>query len=741
MNDQAPQNASQNTFGVQGGPEAQSEPFYISATASLAELRPRILKFDNEFAVFGHDGDITASPITAGSTSAEGIYYRDTRYLSRLDLTLNGVRPILLSSAASDDNAMLTCDLANPDLPNLDHGEIHIRRSKFLWQTACHERLAIRNFSGRFQRFTLGIGFAADFVDLFEVRGTPRAERGTMRAPRIEAGMITLAYDGLDDVRRSTILRFDPVPANLESSRASFDITLEPGALTVINLEIRCVQGEAASVPQLAFLPAMRLARRTLREASDRTPRITTDNEIFNEAIRRAQADLMMLVTNTEQGPYPYAGIPWFSAAFGRDALITALQTLWLDPAIAHGVLRYLAAHQATETDAASDAEPGKILHEVRHGEMAMLGEVPFRHYYGAVDSTPLFIMLAGAYLERTDDLETIRALWPNIEAALGWIDRYGDADGDSFIEYGRKSKDGLVNQGWKDSQDSVFHADGQLAEGPIALAEVQGYVFAAKTAAARIAGLLGRTGHAKRLQGQAAALQANFERVFWNEDLGMYALALDGKKRPCLVRSSNAGQALLSGIAEPDRAERIAAQMMERSFFTGWGIRTIAAGEARFNPMSYHNGSIWPHDNALIALGFARYGLREPAARVFASLFEAASHADLRRLPELFCGFPRMRGQGPTAYPVACSPQAWAAGTLPALLQASLGIGFDPASRTVSFDRPMLPAFLTYVNLTNLRIGAASIDVTLSRTGSQPGAVAMAVSARRGDIRATMTS
>ncbi|HET9147647.1 MAG TPA: amylo-alpha-1,6-glucosidase, partial [Acetobacteraceae bacterium] len=271
-----------------------------------------------------------------------------------------------------------------------------------------------------------------------------------------------------------------------------------------------------------------------------------------------------------------------------------------------------------------------------------------------------------------------------------------------------------------------------------------QGYVFAAKTAAAHIASLLGRLEQARRLHGQAAALQANFERVFWNDELGMYALALDGAKRPCLVRSSNAGQVLLSSMAEPDRARKIAEQMMGRAFFSGWGIRTIAAGEARYNPMSYHNGSVWPHDNALIALGFARYGLREPAARVFSSLFETASHADLRRLPELFCGFPRMRGQGPTAYPVACSPQAWAAGTLPSLLQASLGIGFDPASRTVSFDRPTLPNFLTYVNLTNLRIHDASIDVTLSRTSSRShgsGAVAMSVTARRGDIRAMMTS
>ncbi|HUZ62538.1 MAG TPA: amylo-alpha-1,6-glucosidase [Acetobacteraceae bacterium] len=719
-------------------PDDAAGPFYISATASLAESRPRTLKAGDTFAVFGHNGDVTSGP-----GSAEGVYHRDTRYLSRLDLSVNGTRPMLLSAAVSDDNAMLTCDLANPDLPGaggagLDQSEIHIRRSKFLWHGTCQERLALRNFSGRAQHITLAVGFAADFADLFEVRGTKRQRRGRMLAAKREPGAVTLAYVGLDGVKRATRLSFDPAPDRLDGRHATFELDLPAGGAAVMTCAACCIEGEAPPPASPSFIPEMRAARRHLRRAREHSAVIETDNEIFNEAMRRARADLVMLVTDTSHGPYPYAGIPWFSTVFGRDGLITALETLWLAPDLARGVLAYLAANQATEEDPAADADPGKILHEVRHGEMALLGEVPFRRYYGAVDSTPLFVMLAGAYLDRTGDLPTLRALWPNLEAALGWIDRYGDADGDGFVEYGRQSKQGLVNQGWKDSHDSIFHQDGRLAQGPIALAEVQAYVFAAKCAASRIAAALGDAVRAAALAAAAADLRAAFDRSFWDEGLGLYVLALDGEKRPCRVRASNAGHALLGGIALPERAGQIAAQLLGRGFFSGWGIRTVAVGEARFNPMSYHDGSVWPHDNALIALGLGRYGLREAAARVFTGMFAAAAAADLRRLPELFCGFPRLGGQGPTAYPVACAPQAWAAGALPALLDSCLGLRFDPAGRTVTFDHPVLPEFLDRLHIRGLALGDARIDVELRRAN---GAVAMGVTGRGGDIRAVMVS
>jgi glycogen debranching enzyme len=412
--------------------------------------------------------------------------------------------------------------------------------------------------------------------------------------------------------------------------------------------------------------------RRERRRGGTKGTTIETSNQIFNEVLCRSMADLHMLIADTPQGRYPHAGIPWHSTTFGRDGLITTLQMLWFDPSVARGVLRRLAFYQARHDDPPADAQPGKILHEMRSGEMAALNEIPFGRYYGSVDATPLFVWLACLYAERTGDEETLAELWPNIEAALRWIDGPGDPDRDGFVEYRRAAEHGLANQGWKDSHDAIFHADGRLAEGHIALAEVQGYVFAAKQAAGRWARRLGLTQSADRLETEATRLAEHFEAAFWCPELETYALALDGTKEPCRVPTSNAGQLLFTGILAPDRAVKVANGLMRPRFFSGWGIRTVIKAAARYNPMSYHNGSIWPHDNALIALGFARNGLKQSVERIFRGLFEAAAYMELRRLPELFCGFQRQRGRGPTLYPVACAPQAWAGATPFTLLAAS---------------------------------------------------------------------
>jgi glycogen debranching enzyme len=447
---------------------------------------------------------------------------------------------------------------------------------------------------------------------------------------------------------------------------------------------------------------------------------VQTSNEIFNECLCRSMADLHMLITDTPQGRYPYAGTPWYSTTFGRDGLITALQMLWFEPSVARGVLRRLAYYQAKVDDPERDAQPGKILHEMRCGEMAELGEVPFGLYYGSVDSTPLFVLLAGRYAERTGDEETIAQLWPAIEAALAWIDQSGDSDGDGFVEYERATEQGLANQGWKDSFDAIFHADGRLAQGSIALAEVQGYVYEAKRLAARCAWRLGKADHARKLEAEATRLAEQFEQAFWCPELGTYALALDGTKRPCRVRTSNAGQVLFTGIASPSRAAEVAHGLLGAELFSGWGIRTVARGETRYNPMSYHNGSIWPHDNALIALGLARYDLKEHVEQVFDGLFKAASYMDMRRLPELFCGFRRTTGQGPTLYPVACNPQAWASATPFTLLEAALGLEFDTLSSELRLRNPRLPSFLDEVILRDLKLGKSSVDLSFCRRGDQ---------------------
>jgi glycogen debranching enzyme len=702
---------------VKLGEEAPEAPFHI--TGSGASTRPRrTLKQGDCFAVLDSHADIGATP---GGT--DGIFFCDTRYLSHLELLLNGNQPLLLGSAVRDDNSFLTVDLTNSDM-YLDHKVVqpkdvlHMVRTLFLLNGIAYQRLRVQNHGDRPFDVRLSFTFASDFADLFEVRGMRRERRGTATV-QVGKDQVALTYHGLDGDRRRTTLLFDPIPVKLSGSAAAYTFVLEPNESRSIYVTATCDRGDAKS-EALPFRKGLRAAFHRRQDASQGMATITSSNEIFNELVCRSIADLAMLTTETPQGPYPYAGIPWYSTTFGRDGIITALQMLWCDSRVAKGVLQRLAAYQATNFDPLADAEPGKILHEMRGGEMAALREIPFGLYYGSVDSTPLFVLLAGLYAEHTGDIETLRALWPNIEAALGWIDGPGDPDRDGFVEYSRAEESGLANQGWKDSQDAIFHADGSLAQGPIALCEVQGYVYAAKRLAARAAYRLGKHVLADALDAQAKELANRFESSFWCEDIGTYALALDGQKQPCRVRTSNAGQVLYSGIAAPERAEGVMRDLMRPSFFSGWGVRTVAREEPRYNPMSYHNGSVWPHDNSLIAAGFARYGHKSAVDRIFKSLFEAASYMDLRRLPELYCGFQRGRERGPTLYPVACSPQAWAAGTPLLLLQSSLGLEFNPDRNEILLRKPRLPPFLEEVTLRNLRLGQSIVDLMLRRHGTE---------------------
>jgi glycogen debranching enzyme len=439
------------------------------------------------------------------------------------------------------------------------------------------------------------------------------------------------------------------------------------------------------------------------------------------------------MVSETKHGLYPYAGVPWYSTPFGRDGIITAWECLWMDPNLTKGVLNFLAQSQAKDFNDFQDAEPGKIFHEMRGGEMAELGEVPFKLYYGTIDATPLFISLAGAYFERTGDIQTIINIWPNILLALDWCDKYGDLDGDGFVEYAKKSEKGLVNQGWKDSHDSIFYEDGKLAQGPIALCEVQGYVYDAKMKAADLAKELGFPDKAALYSKQAEELKEKFAAAFWIEEKQTFALALDGQKKPCKVSSSNAGHCLFSGIVKTEHAEKLAKTLMNDKMFSGWGIRTIGTDELRYNPMSYHNGSIWPHDNAMIAFGLAKYGFIEEVNKVIAAMFDVTMFVDAQRLPELFCGFEKRRSEGPTAYPVACSPQAWAVGSIYMLLQACLGIKIDAKANTIYFYKPDLPDFLKEITIANLKVNNSNVVLQVRKN---IGEVTVHLLHRDGDVK-----
>ena len=697
------------------------DQFYIHAESSLADTRTLVLLHNDTFAIFDRYGDI--QPVGLGQ---QGLFHQETRYLSRLELLIQGHKPLLLSSVIGEDNVMMSVDLTNPDMElssgvSLPRGTLHLYRNKFVADGLCLDQITIHNFGGHTVETELCLNFGADFRDIFEVRGQKREHRGHYLPEETERGGVVLSYEGLDQVLRRTRIQCVGTSSLNASGEITVPVRLGSHQEVTFCLNVYC-ECNGARKEVVSFDDALHRVHCEKKSSPLASIDIYTSNEQFNDWLNRSREDLNMMLARTRFGPYPYAGVPWFSTAFGRDGIITALELLWLAPEVAKGVLSFLAATQATRVDPERDAEPGKILHETRKGEMAQLREVPFGLYYGSVDSTPLFLLLASAYYQRTADTEFLRSIWPNIQAALDWIDRFGDIDGDGFVEYARKTELGLLQQGWKDSQDSVFHRNGNLANGPIALCEVQAYVYAARNGIAAVAEDLGHADLANSLRAQAEDLRNKFSAAFWSDELGMFALALDGKKRQCRVRSSNAGQCLFSGIASSSQSIRTNESLLSPGLFSGWGIRTIATEEKRYNPMSYHNGSVWPHDNAMIAFGARDLVEKDIALKILSSLLDLSLFADLHRLPELICGFPRRPGKEPTLYPVACSPQAWSAGAVFMILQSCLGLSISAKDSRLQLYHTALPEALKRVEIRNLRIRDAVIDIAFKRYAETVG-------------------
>lgn len=698
---------------------AEESSFKIIAEGSGSIFEGnRVLNHSNTFGVFSTLGDIGMRQ----HESLQGIYHKGTRFINKLQLRLNGQVPVLLGSTIKEQNEMLAVDLTNPRLVDcagnsIPQGKIHLLRGKFIRDGGCYEDIALVNYHDGPVSLQLTIQLDSDFKDIFELRGATRARRGTIACDGPQ-----LTYTGLDNIERWLEVESCPRNESNDSRCITCSIALEPSESFNMQYALK-FQIEHEISPN-SFAAAKLQLVDDLAYHKEIMAGARTSNEQFTHWLNRSRTDLISLLARTDGGlRYPYAGVPWFNTAFGRDGILTALQTLWLAPAISRDVLLFLAAHQASSEDAPRDAEPGKILHEMRDGEMANTDEIPFRKYYGSIDATPLFIVLAGAYYKRTNDLKTIEKLWPHIERALNWIDDYGDRDGDGFVEYAHKAHNGLQNQGWKDSDDSISHDDGTLAEPPIALCEVQAYVYDAKQKAALIAAALGKPDVAAQLQQQAQLLKLRFNAAFWDDKLQCFALALDRYKKPCRVKSSNAGQCLLSGIVDASKAASLAATLMGDALYSGWGIRTLATDAPRYNPMSYHNGSVWPHDVSLIAAGLSRYGFRDEVFRIMAGLFDASLFIDFQRLPELFCGFSRRPGEGPTAYPVACSPQAWSVASVFMLLQACLSVEIDATERSITFHNPRLPEYLDYILIHHLLIGShGDISIEIYRYATDVG-------------------
>lgn len=671
------------------------------------------LKDGNAFLLADALGDIEAPD--------SGLFWDDTRMLSRLQLQVADSRPSLLGAAISQDNVLFTAHLTNRPLPapgehSIPRGVIHLERTRFLWAGQLYERLKVTNFSSRDAQLPLVVRFGADFADIFEVQGHVRERRGEPLAPEIGTAAVRLAYRGLDRMRAVEI-RFSVAPLSLSGEEAQLCIGVQRGRTAEMFLEIGA---ETAARPTAQrFEEALQAACASMQARAHVGALIETSGRLFDQWLAKSRSDLALLTTELPTGPYPYAGIPWFATPFGRDAIITALQTLWLDPQLAAGVLRFLASTQAHEVNAFRDSEPGKIMHEMRRGEMAALQEVPFGQYYGGVDTTPLFIMLAGAYEHTTGDAALIDQLWPNLLAATTWIEQRMEHSASGFIDYARATATGLVNQAWKDSSDSIFHADGRIPPPPIAVVEVQGYAYAAFRAMSRLAALREDKDRSLAWAARARGLRSEIEQRFWVPELNFYALAIDGEGQPCCVHASNAGHLLYCGVPSPERGVLVANALLDERFASGWGIRTLAKGEARYNPMSYHNGTVWPHDTALCAAGISRYLGRGAVVGILSQMFEAATQFAMR-LPELYCGFARTPGEGPTPYPVACVPQAWSCGSVFMLLQACLGLQVDGPRKEVRVEQPLLPIGIEAIHLTDVAVGEARIDLKFERMQQQ---------------------
>jgi len=684
-----------------------------------------VLKQGDLFLIAGPDGQVPSS-----RTHGLGLYYHDCRFLRTYELQLNGEQPVCLGAtvAAGDRGAV---QLTNPEIALRAAGQIPRDTLDLEWSraidassTALVDGLRLRNWGHQPVDCELELRFAAGFEDVFAVRGLLDEQLGTADPPAWDDGLLRFLYHGKDGLARSltVCLPREFTPIDPTTVRAAIKLDAREERRLTIHLLVR-ESADQADVRPARPAAGSRPAPEPRPEPDEATlgkdATFASDNPLLVQALERGLADLRLLRSTLRGRTFIAAGIPWFATLFGRDSLIAALQLLPLAPEVARDTLYLLASYQADRVDQWRDAEPGKILHELRFGEMARIDAIPHSPYYGTVDATPLFLLVLAQYVAWTGDLAPFDELRDNVHRALHWIDCFGDSDGDGYVEYRSASEHGLVNQGWKDSGDAIIDEQGHIATPPIAMVEVQAYVYAAKVAVADLFARRGDQATAERLRHEGAALRDRFDRDFWVESLGCYAMALEAEKQPLRVVSSNAGHALWCGIAQPARAARVADCLMADDMFSGWGVRTLSERCQGYNPIGYHLGTVWPHDNALIGAGLKRYGFAAQACRIFDGILAAAGEFDHHRLPELWTGFSRASYATPIRYPVACHPQAWAAGSLPFLLRHLLGVEPEALDGRLRIRRPTLPAGIDWLEVHGVRVGAATVDLRLDRPAS----------------------
>jgi glycogen debranching enzyme len=654
-----------------------------------------------------------------------GFFHDDTRFLSRLELRVDGYRTVVLSSSTEQTFAsqieLTTGKSTMRETYEIPENTVHIRREQLLSSETLFDNFSFENFNFQELELNIELAYEADFMDVFQVRGVAREKLGQYFLPVVRHDSIVFHYCGRDGVARETIIHLSPQPDHVDGTTARWKLRLPPFKRFQLQTTIvPQVEGKRSRSIKPDFAQQLRLRREAIADWASRSTSFSAGNSVFSEMVETCKADFHALQIPEAKERVIAAGIPWFATMFGRDSIIAAYQSLMLNPRLATETLRVLAKLQGKEKNDWRDEEPGKILHEYREGEMTRAGEMPFGPYYGSVDATPLWLILLSETFNWTADEQLVKDLLPNAYRALEWIDSYGDLDGDGFIEYQRRSPKGLANQGWKDSWDAIMHHDGEVAKSPIALCEVQGYVYEAKYRMASLMRSFGDIKTADRLKKESAEMARRFEKAFWMPKLSFYAMALDRDKRQTQVISSNAGQLLFTRMLPQDRAKAVTQRFMREDMFSGWGWRTMSRDERVFNPLSYHRGSVWPHDNSLIAHGMSLYEFREPANQLFTALFQAALNFRDYRLPELFCGIERREHDEPVQYPVSCSPQAWASGSIFLILMSVLGIRPSAQRRELNIVNPELPEFLEHLSIRNMRVGGSRVGLDFTRRGER---------------------